>query len=40
MGCLDEYGRDEKAYRFLELYEDLAKGEDDELGDDDMAYDN
>jgi hypothetical protein len=29
LGCLDEYGHDDRAYQFLEQYEDLAKGEDD-----------
>jgi len=27
LGCLDQYGKDEQAYQFLEQYEDHAKGE-------------
>jgi hypothetical protein len=30
LGCLDQYGKDEQAYQFLELYEDHAKGESNE----------
>jgi hypothetical protein len=42
LGCLDAYGHDERAYQFLEQYEDLAKGDgadrSAETTDDDMAY--
>jgi len=44
LGCLDAYGHDERAYRFLEQYEELAKGEGAEesgkTDDDDMAFVN
>ena len=44
LGCLDEFGRDEQAYRFMENYEAHAKGDgnpqpDEDPGDDDQAMD-